>query len=60
MKLKEFKKLIDKTIKYAGKTNPNIYFYFMGKDLDIENIEQFSILPDVHICFQKAGQNEKG
>ena len=51
IKLKEFKKIIDKAVKRAGETDSHIEFYYNDNEIALDNIGQFSILPDVVIEF---------
>lgn len=53
MKLKMFKRIIDKTVKYSKKANPSIHFINGNIDLEIRKISQFNISPDVYIYFKK-------
>jgi hypothetical protein len=53
MKLKKFKKIIDKAVKDAGDTNPDILFYVKEKEYKIKRIGQFSIIPDVTVSLKK-------
>jgi hypothetical protein len=55
MKLRDLKKLIDECIERAEDTNPDVYLYY-GKETELEIIEvtQFSIVPDVTIKMKKV------
>lgn len=49
MKLKAFKKYIDETVEQAETTDPDITFTFGKKELDVAEINQFSVVPDVYV-----------
>lgn len=53
MKLKEFKKLIDKTARRAGKCDVDIEFWLNDKPLEIKEMGQFGVVPDVVITLEK-------
>jgi hypothetical protein len=53
MKLKEFKKCIDKGVKYAGTCDPEIEFYIGEKLYEIKEIGQNVLIPDVIINLKK-------
>jgi len=50
LKLKKLKKIIDKAVKRAGKTDPRVFIYTnTNRDCEILNIGQFTIIPDLTI-----------
>jgi hypothetical protein len=54
MKLKKFKKIIDKAVKYADCTNPKIFFYTKEQDLKIKRINQSSLMANFSIHLKKV------
>lgn len=65
MKLKEFAKQINKCVKYAKKTNPNIQFFKEVEDdkgnfetvfFKISRIGQFEIIPDVSVELEEDNE----
>ena len=57
MKLTKLKEVIDKTVEHAENTDPDVIFYVGGGEYELDNIGQFSVIPDVtiHIHDFKAG-----
>jgi len=53
MKLKKFKKIIDKAVKKAKHTDPDILFYVKEQEFEIKRIGQFSLVPDVTVSLKK-------
>jgi len=52
MELREFKKIIDKADRHAGKCKVNVEFWVNDKPLDIKEIGQFGVIPDVVITLE--------
>jgi hypothetical protein len=53
MKLKKFKKIIDKAFSVAEECNVNIEFYLGEEELKIEDIGQFGVVLDVVVSLKK-------
>jgi len=54
IKLSELKEVIDRTVAYAGTTNPRVEFWVGDHEYELEGISQFSILPDVTVTLKDA------
>ena len=52
MKLKQLKVLIDTAVEAAGDLDPNVEVWHNGKQYYIEDVSQFSIIPDVTLSIQ--------
>lgn len=59
MKLRELKKAIDYCASKAETTDPDVLFYFGKKTLEVVEIGQFGVVPDVVITL-KAESQERG
>lgn len=59
MKLKAFKKYIDECVSNAETTDPEVTFIFGKKELDIAEINQFSVVPDVYIALKVKDEKPK-
>ena len=54
MKLKDLKKLVDECVDRAGNTDPDVQLcYGKETELEITEVTQFSIVPDVTIKMRK-------
>lgn len=49
MKLKELKKIIDKCVKFAENTDPNVEIFCNEDEYEITRMGQFGVVPDVII-----------
>lgn len=57
MKLRYFRNILNKTIRYAGSTSPKVMFCVDNKEYHIKHIGQFGVIPDVVIELEV--ENEK-
>lgn len=59
IRLQKFKKIIDKTVRFCKKSNPDINFIYKNTEFIIKKIVQFNVIPDVYIYLEKSTKNNK-